>query len=107
MFCLRAQVAILALIDLIWSRPADGRTLSFADIAAATHRAPGAVELLVMRALALKLVQGEIDQVRGVFLVSGVSARILSLDQIGAMQQRVKQWTEHVQSTLVTVEGAF
>jgi exo-beta-1,3-glucanase (GH17 family) len=63
------------------------------------------VELLVMRALSLKLLSGEIDQVKGVVLVSGVTARILTLDQIAAMQQRVKLWTEHVQTTLVAMEG--
>ncbi len=54
---LAQKVAILALIELIWSCPADGRTLSFRDIAAATKLPLDRVEWLVMRSLSLKLVQ--------------------------------------------------
>jgi 26S proteasome regulatory subunit N9 len=54
---LEQKIRILALIELVWSRPADGRTLLFKDIAAATHLAADAVELLVMRALALGLIK--------------------------------------------------
>lgn len=56
-----------------------------------------------MRALALKLVQGDIDQVAGLFLVTSVSARILSLAQVEDMRKRVQAWTAHVQATLGSV----
>ncbi len=92
---------MLALIELVWSRPADGRTLSFGDIGAATHLAVERVELLVMRALALGLLKGEIDQVQGVVLVTQVLPRVLSFDQIAAAKERVKYWREHVNDTLV------
>lgn len=102
---LEEKIAILALIELIWSRPADGRTLPFAAIAAHTHVNLDRVELLVMRALSLKLVQGELDQVHALFVVSSVTSRILTLEQVATMQGRVKAWAEHVQATLVQVEG--
>jgi 26S proteasome regulatory subunit N9 len=102
---LSQKVAILALIELIWSCPADGRTLSFQAIASATKLPLERVEWLIMRSLSLKLVQGEIDQVQSVFIVASVAARILSFDQIASMQQRVKLWAEHVQHTLVQVES--
>jgi 26S proteasome regulatory subunit N9 len=98
------KIAILALIELIWSRPADGRTLTFADIGKATHLVENKVELLVMRALSLGVVKGEIDQVRGVVVVSGVKPRVLSPDQIVETQKRVRLWKEHVNNTLLNVE---
>jgi 26S proteasome regulatory subunit N9 len=54
---LEQKIRILALIELVWSRPADGRNLSFKDIAAAAHLPVDSVELLVMRALALGLIK--------------------------------------------------
>lgn len=103
---LEEKITILAFIELIWSKPADGRTLSFVDISRATHVPVDKVELLVMRSFALGLVKGEIDQVRAVVIVASVKPRVLSPDQIAEMQARVKAWAGHVQKTLVDIEGA-
>merc|ERR1711991_408254 len=100
---LEEKIAILALIELIWARPADGRSLAFGDIGKAAHVADDKIELLVMRALSLGVVKGEIDQVLGVVHVTGVKPRVLSPDQIEETRNRVKLWKEHVQSTLLTV----
>lgn len=98
------KIAILALVELIWSRPADGRSLAFADVALATHLPVDRIELLVMRAMSLGVVKGEIDEVSQVVMVTGVKPRVLSPDQIVETGNRVKLWKEHVQRTLVTVE---
>ncbi len=98
---LEEKIRVLALIELVWSRPADGRTLSFADVAAATHLRVDQVELLVKRALALGLIKGEIDQVLAVVFVTQVLPRVLSFDQIAAAKDRVRYWREHVNDTLI------
>jgi 26S proteasome regulatory subunit N9 len=98
---LEEKIRVLALIELVWSRPADGRTLPFGDVAAATQLRVDQVELLVMRALALGLIKGEIDQVQGVVVVTHVLPRVLSFDQIAAAKDRVCYWREHVGDTLV------
>jgi hypothetical protein len=53
----------------------------------------------------LYVLQGELDQVRQVVIVSQVLPRVLSPDQIAAARDRVKAWKEHVSATLVHVEG--
>ena len=60
--------------------------------------------MLVMRALSLGVMKGEIDQVRGIVVVSGVKPRVLSPDQIAETQKRVQLWRDHVNNTLLNVE---
>ena len=60
---LREKVSILALMTLALGRSSRERSLSFAEIAAATHLQEHEVELLLMKALALGLVRGSIDEV--------------------------------------------
>ena len=94
------KIALLALVELVWSRPADGRSLAFADIAKAAHIAVDQVEMLVMHALALGVLRGEIDEIRQLVLVNGVQSRVLSPAQIVETRDRVKLWKEHVRSTV-------
>lgn len=99
------KIVILALIDLIWSKPADGRNLPFSEVEKVTHLPFNKVEIIVMRAFCLGLVKGEIDQVRKMIVVSSVTPRVLSFEQIGELQERVKSWSKHVHSTLVDIEN--
>ena len=99
---LEEKIAILALIELVWSHPADGRTLAFASIARATHSSN--VELLVMRAMSLGLIVGDIDQVNSVVIIASVKARVLTLEQIEALRVRVGHWAVHVQQTQSAIE---
>lgn len=97
------KISILALIELLWTRPADGRTVTFADVERATQT--NKVEMVIMRALSLGLVKGEIDQVRGVFNVFSVQPRVLSFDQIADLEKKVKDWADAVEKTLGSMEG--
>ena len=98
------KIALLALVELVWSRPADGRKLSFSDIALAAHVDVNHVEMLVMRAMSLKVLRGEIDEINQFVSVQNVKSRVLAPEQILETQKRVKAWKEHVQTTLLDVE---
>jgi len=76
---LSQKLSILALMELIFKRPADSRTISFADIASATTLPLQEVEHLLMKALSLGLVRGVIDQVAKTVAVSWVQPRVLDL----------------------------
>jgi len=97
---LREKISILALMELVFNKPADGRTLPFKVIATATKLREEEVELLVMKALSVKLIRGEIDEVNQTVTISWVQPRVLDIVQIGKMRDRVFQWTEDVQSVL-------
>jgi len=102
---LTQKISILALMELAFKRPSDERTIAFQDVAKATKLQANEVEHLIMKALSLKLVRGTIDQVSENVIVTWVQPRVLDIVQIGAMKDRLGQWTSKVQSTLLFMEG--
>ncbi|TYZ57913.1 hypothetical protein PybrP1_006214 [[Pythium] brassicae (nom. inval.)] len=100
----KEKVALLALMVLVFQRPAHARNIAFAEIAAAT-RLPGAqVEWLVMRALSCGLLKGAIDQVAELVRVSWVQPRVLDGAQLQELVNRLDGWEKKVHSTLLYVE---
>jgi len=81
------------------------RDMSFADIATATRLPLDQVELLVMRALSLKLIRGVMDQVKQTLRVTWVQPRVLMPPQISLMTERLSSWQETVSSTVNFLEN--
>jgi len=102
---LTQKISILALMELAFKRSSDQRTIPFADVAAATKLPIKEVEPLVMKALSLKLVRGSIDELDKTVNITWVQPRVLDIKQIGAMKDRLQEWTKKVQTTLVYMEG--
>eukprot|EP01092_Planopodium_desertum_P007517 TRINITY_DN3086_c0_g2_i1.p1 TRINITY_DN3086_c0_g2~~TRINITY_DN3086_c0_g2_i1.p1 ORF type:complete len:296 (+),score=23.40 TRINITY_DN3086_c0_g2_i1:32-889(+) len=103
---LEEKISILGLIELVFSRPAGKRVITFKDIQDRTHRSVDEVEGLVMKALSLGLIRGEIDEVEGIVSISWVRPRVLGLTQIKSMESKLDSWTKKVTATLTTVEDA-
>ena len=101
---LSEKISILALIELIFNKSSQNRSISFKDISSATFLKLDDVELLVMRALSVGLIRGEIDEVSQVVVVDWVQPRVLSLPQISVLMQKVDEWREHVKKTLFGIE---
>jgi len=97
---LREKISILALMELVFNKPSEGRTLPFKVVAQATKLKEEEVELLVMKALSVKLIRGEIDEVNETVTITWVQPRVLDKVQIGKTKERVGQWIENVQSLL-------
>jgi 26S proteasome regulatory subunit N9 len=57
-----------------------------------------------MKALSLKLIRGSIDQVGEVVVVTWVQPRVLEIEQIDNMRQRLQEWDENVKRTALAVE---
>jgi len=102
---LREKISILALMELVFNKPAEGRTLPFKVIANATKLKDDEVELLVMKGLSLKLIRGEIDEVNQTVTISWVQPRVLDMIQIEKMRDRVAEWTGSVHSVLNYVQN--
>ncbi|ALC47806.1 Rpn9 [Drosophila busckii] len=89
---LRQKISLLCLMEMTFKRSAIERAISFADIANETKLPAKEVEFLIMKALALDLVRGEIDQVAGVVNMSWVQPRVLNRDQIVGMAGTLDTW---------------
>jgi 26S proteasome regulatory subunit N9 len=93
---IREKICLTALCEAIFARASSDRTLSFAEVGAATHLPADDVENLVMRALSLGLIQGTIDEVAQVVSITWLQPRVLSRENIDSMRQKLVQWDKSV-----------
>ncbi|KII84146.1 hypothetical protein PLICRDRAFT_147432 [Plicaturopsis crispa FD-325 SS-3] len=98
---LRQKICLMALIESVFKRNADNRTMSFQTIAEETRLPAEEVEHLVMKALSLKLIRGSLDQVDEKAQITWVQPRVLSREQVGQLSQRLSAWVEKLNA----VEG--
>ncbi|KAJ6618236.1 hypothetical protein B0H10DRAFT_2164166 [Mycena sp. CBHHK59/15] len=89
---LRQKICLMALIESVFKRAADNRTMSFQTIAEETRLPLDEVEHLVMKALSLKLIRGSLDQVDQKAQITWVQPRVLSREQIGSLAETLEEW---------------
>mmetsp|Transcript_21624 Transcript_21624/g.69637 ORF Transcript_21624/g.69637 Transcript_21624/m.69637 type:complete len:462 (-) Transcript_21624:113-1498(-) len=78
----KEKLAILALMNLLFETPSHARTVPFAAVAKRAQLPVDQVEWLAMRAMALGLVRGQIDQVDATIHFDWVQPRVLDQHQI-------------------------
>ncbi|KXH52437.1 PCI domain-containing protein [Colletotrichum salicis] len=93
---LRQKIYLASLTEAVFRRPPHDRAMSFADIAQETKVRPNEIEHLIMRALSLGLLRGNIDQVDEVAHITWVQPKVLDMKQIGNMRQRLLDWDSQV-----------
>eukprot|EP01135_Chromosphaera_perkinsii_P001033 Nk52_evm3s157 gene=Nk52_evmTU3s157 len=98
------KIRLLALIQLVFSRPADDRRLSFEIISKHVQVPVNDVEVLVMKALSLKLIKGIMDQVKQEVLVKWVRPRVMDKEQIVLIKDNLKNWCTKVSTTQAFIE---
>ncbi|XP_072164966.1 26S proteasome non-ATPase regulatory subunit 13-like [Diadema setosum] len=101
---LRQKISLLCLMEMTFTRPANNRSLTFAEIAQAAKLPLNEVEILVMKALSLGLVKGSIDQVESKVHMTWVQPRVLDSKQIATMQTRLGEWCEYIKNTQLMLE---
>lgn len=101
---LREKVTISVLMALVWSLPAEERTIPLSAIAARTKLDTDGVEFLLMKALALHLLEGSINQVRSVVEVQWVQPRVLTKPQIQGLKDRLDGWISKVGAARLSLE---
>ena len=101
---LREKVTVLSLMELVNSLPAEARTVPLSAIAERTKLPLDGVEFLLMKALALHLIEGVIDQVDGSVAVSWVVPRVLTMPQVESLRGRLDVWVDKVGAATTTLE---
>ncbi|GAX22608.1 26S proteasome regulatory subunit N9 [Fistulifera solaris] len=90
------KLTLLALVKMVFSKPAHERTLSFAEMAGQLMVAEDQVEWILMRALSVKLIKGSIDQVNQTLQVTWVLPRVLNQEQLVSLAGRYGEWAAKV-----------
>lgn len=101
---LNQKIRIMALMDLVFKKPSENRTLSFEEISRVCMLPTDEVELLLMKAFSIKVLKGTIDQVSQTVQIKWVQPRVLSKDQIVNMKERFDLWTKETQKTNLFLE---
>jgi 26S proteasome regulatory subunit N9 len=93
------KMKLLALVWLVFSKPPHERTLSFEEIATALQVPTDQVEWVLMRAMSVELLKGEVDQVDQTVHITWLLPRVLNQSQIKDLAARIGTWAETVQTT--------
>ncbi|GER26784.1 26S proteasome regulatory subunit family protein [Striga asiatica] len=99
------KINILCLMEIIFSRPAEDRTIPLSIIAEQTKLTVEDVEYLLMKSLSVHLIEGIIDQVEGTVYVSWVQPRVLGIPQIKSLCDKLDNWVDKVHTALLSVEA--
>lgn len=99
------KINILCLMETIFSRPSEDRTIPLSVIAERTKLSISDVEHLLMKSLSVHLIEGIIDQVEGTVYVSWVQPRVLGIPQIKSLTARLDAWVDKVHTALLSVEA--
>ncbi|XP_066559455.1 26S proteasome non-ATPase regulatory subunit 13 isoform X2 [Amia ocellicauda] len=102
---LKEKLHLLCLMEMVFTRPAHHRQITFQEIARQTQISVGEVELLVMKALSTGLVKGSIDEVDSKVHMTWVQPRVMDLKQISGMKDRLENWCGSIRETSVLVES--
>lgn len=95
---------IVALLELIFKADKDQRSLSFQFIAASCLVEEQDVEYLVMKAMALNLIRGMIDQVNAIVHIDWIKPRYLSKAHMEIMSKRLANWAAVTEQVVRQVE---
>ncbi|XP_010054116.2 26S proteasome non-ATPase regulatory subunit 13 homolog B [Eucalyptus grandis] len=99
------KINILSLMEIIFSRPSEDRTIPLSVIAERTELSTQDVEHLLMKSLSVHLIEGVIDQVEGTVYVSWVQPRVLGIPQVTSLRDRLDNWVDKVCTALISVEA--
>lgn len=102
---LRQKLCLMTLVESVFSRNKAAReSMSFVDISRECRVAVDEVEHLCMKALALGLVRGHINEAEKIVVFTWVQPRILSKAQIGTIRERIAGWTGKVDGRVAGLE---
>eukprot|EP01083_Nonionella_stella_P187495 689132_1 len=89
---LEQKIRLMALIELVFQTPAHERLISFEVISNKCQLQMDEVELVLIRAFALKLMEGIIDEIDRTVLITYCIPRSLQKEQINDLKQKMEQW---------------
>ena len=95
---------VAALLELVFNLPKNDRVLTFEKIALACGVAEEKVERIVMKAIALNLIKGSIDELRKIVTTSWIQPKVLEQNRIKVMESKFEQWSDGLQNLTKLLE---
>jgi len=89
---LEQKIRLMAFLELAFNLPKNNRVITFQKLADTCGIPLGHVEFMIMKAMALNLVKGSIDQIRAELTVSWVAPKVLENERIGTMLSKFEEW---------------
>ncbi|KAF1838008.1 hypothetical protein BDW02DRAFT_565516 [Decorospora gaudefroyi] len=99
------KISLSALTETVFRRPPHDRAMTFSEISQETKVQPNEIEHLIMKALSLGLLKGQIDQVAEIARINWVQPKVLDMKQIEGMRARLKEWDASVNQLGNWIEG--
>lgn len=93
---LRQKISLLCLMELTFK--SSNGVLTFDEISKQTYLPLNEVEYLIMKALSLNLVRGEIDEVEKKVILNWVQPRVLDKQQIDRLKFKLDDWCKNVRN---------
>jgi len=91
------KLRIMTLIEQVSRRASNDRLLSFDEIKRITRlKSNQEVESLFVKALALKVVRGFVDEIDNTVRFEWVQPRVLAIEEVKQIQKRLSQWSEKI-----------
>jgi 26S proteasome regulatory subunit N9 len=104
---LNQKIRVMALMEAVFNRIDLDRTLTFAEISSICEVPLNEVERLLLKAFALKVVRGSVDEVEKRVRISWVQPRVLSREQVAQLGARVSGWAKKVHDTAHLMQTQF
>jgi len=101
---LNRKIRIMAVMEMVFRRPSEERTISFVEISKECQLPVPEVELLLMQAFSRNVIKGVIDQVDQNVRVTWVQPRVLDKTQIANLRDRLLEWSKEVHQVAIYVE---
>ena len=102
---LEQKVRIIAFLEMIFQLDKDDRSISFSKIAQVCQIEQTDVELLVMKAMSLNLIQGTIDEVQQLVHVDWVQPRYLQKSHLQILATKMDNWEQKLDQVIRMVEN--
>lgn len=100
---LKQKIIIMALLELISKKPTTNKQLSFKEISEFTGTPVNDVEHLIIKCFSLKLIQGYINQIDELLIITWIQPRILNLNQVKTLYNHLVDWDSQVDKLAKTV----
>ena len=102
---MKQKVVLLSLMNMVFERASNDRTLNFIDIADRSRIPLNQVEWVLMRAMSLGLIEGSIDEITQTTNITWVQPRHMDIVQVGQLSTQLHSWAQRVKTVLCTIEA--